>query len=217
MGSFSFRISLVLVLALVLSGIASAGTTTYTSQSAFSAATSGLTTLTFDGIAPAGGFNSYGVGPLVLSGVTITGNGSMFVIDQSYYGSAYSGGGYLNSDYAANGVDEVVFALPAPVTAVGFNYGGLLGGPVTFDVTLDAMGPFSFTTSQSITGTSSLDFLGITSTTAFSTVVVDMPDFVNYNAIDNFQFGSSTPTPEPASLVLFGAGVLAIGKRIRRK
>lgn len=216
MGSNLSRISVLLVLVLAVSGLASAGTVTYTNQSAFSAATSGLTTLTFDGIAPANSFVSYGTGPLVLSGVSITGNGSMFVIDQGYYGSAYSGGGYLNSDYAANGVNELTFVLPGPTTAVGFNYGGLFGGPVTFDVTLDAMGPFSFTTSQSIAG-SSLDFLGITSTTAFSTVVVDMPDGSLYNAVDNFQFGSSTATPEPASFMLLGVGVLAIGKRIRRK
>ena len=90
----------ILLLALAcISSTLQAQVTEYSSQAAFSAATSGLTDITFNGIAAPGSYVSYGAGPLVLSGATFTGNGSMFVIDPAYYGSSYADGGFLNSDY----------------------------------------------------------------------------------------------------------------------
>src|SRR6266849_148722 len=90
-----------LALLLCSVGQASAGSTLYSSRAAFEAASSGLTTIDFNGIAPAGGYVSYGTGPLTLSGVTFTGNGEMFVIDPAYYGFPYTQGGFLNSDYSS--------------------------------------------------------------------------------------------------------------------
>src|SRR4051794_13835822 len=47
---------------------------------------------------PPGSFKRYDKGPLPLSGVTFTGNKSMFVLDPGYYQYSYPNGGFLNSD-----------------------------------------------------------------------------------------------------------------------
>ena len=67
--------------------------------------------INFNGIAAPGSFTSYGTGPLTLSGVTFTGNGSMFVVDPGYYSASYANGGFLTSDYAVGG-DVINVSLP---------------------------------------------------------------------------------------------------------
>ena len=150
--------------------------------------------------------------------MTFTSNGSMFVIDPGFYGSTYSGGGFLNSDYAGP-PNVITAALPSAATALGLNYGGLEGGPVTFNFTLSDGSTFSGTTSQTIAG-GSLDFIGITSTVALTSVQIAMPDNPDYNAIDNFSFGAAVvATPEPATILsagiaaVLGAGYTALRRR----
>ena len=183
-----------------------AGVTEYSSQAAFTAATTGLTNVDFNGIAAPGSFISYGNGPLVLSGTTITSNASMFVIDPGYYGFSYLDG-FLNADYATPN-DTLTFTLPAPVTAVGFDFGSLFSGGASFDVTLGGLGPYLVSSSGSTQG-GSLGFAGFTSTTSFSVVTLTMPDTPNYNAVDNFQFGSAA-VPEPISAALLGTALLGL-------
>jgi len=193
----------------------------YTSQSAFNAAAGPQTIITFDGIAASDSFVSYGAGPLALSGVTFTSNGSMFVIDGGYYGTAYPGG-YLNSDYAASGTNEIVATLPS-VQAVGFNFGGLFGAPVTFNITLSdglTLSATSDSTSDISPDAMLPDFIGFTSLSALTSITIDMPDAVYYNAIDNFTFSATTVSsvPEPFTLSLFGAGLAgAVAMRRRKK
>jgi hypothetical protein len=189
----------------------------YTDRASFTAATSSLTTIDFNGIAPANSYNAYGTGPLTLSGVTFTGNGSMYIIDPGYYGFSYGGGGFLNSDY--NPPNTVMAAsLPSGTTAFGTDYGGLFsGGSTTFVITLSTGDTVTATTTKSVQG-GSLDFVGITSTTAITSVSLAMPDSPYYNAIDNFSFGTAAPVPEPGSLTLLGVGAFGlIGYSWRRK
>ena len=211
----------VAVLGLVIgaAGQARAALTFYADQSAFLGATSGLTTIDFNGIAPAGSFVGYGNGPLTLSGVTFSSNGSMFVIDPGYYGSPYAGGGFLNSDFASP-ANVITATLPASATAIGLNFGALFEptGSVTFDFTLSDGSTYSATTSSSIQG-GLLDFIGVTSTLAFASVSISMPDAPDYNAIDNFQFGTAVaPVPEPST---FAGGLLGValmgGAWLRRR
>ncbi len=215
----SARRSLVLGLAVLTIGIAlvpatlQAGVTVYSSRSAFEAAASGLTNLDFEGLAAIGSYVSYGTGPLVLSGVSITGNNSMFVIDPGFYGFPYPSA-FLNSDYSVP--DILTFALPGSYTAVGFDFGSLFSGGASFDVQLDGMGPFTVTSTGS-TQDGVLGFAGFISSTAFSTVTLTMPDAPNYNAIDNFEFGSGGTVPEPASLLLLGSGIVAVARRLKAK
>jgi hypothetical protein len=200
---------------MMVCGVASqahASTITYSNEGAFQAASASLTTIDFNGIAAPGDFQAYGGGPLVLSGVTITGNNSMFVIDPALYGSSYAGGGFLNSDYSTPNV--LTFA-DGSQTAVGFNFGGLFG-PTNFVVTLSTGDSFNISSSTSITGTNSLDFFGVISSIPFTSFTVTMDDAPNYNAIDNLQFGIAA-VPEPATLTLFGFGLAGLRLYRRRQ
>lgn len=203
------------VAALASAGVARADAM-YTNQAAFDAGAGPLTTIDFNDIAAPGSFVSYGTGPLTLSGVTFTGNGSMFVIDPGYYGASYPNGGFLNSDYATTGVDTILATLPANVKSVGFDFGGLLGSPVTFQVTLSDGHTFTATSNNSITGTGALDFAGFAASTPISSIQINMPDAPNYNAIDNFTFGSGG-VPEPATWAMLIVGVAMIGFAARRR
>ncbi|HTP97602.1 MAG TPA: PEP-CTERM sorting domain-containing protein, partial [Burkholderiales bacterium] len=180
---------------------------------AFLAATTGDTNIDFNGIASAGSFVAYGAGPLSLSGVTFTGNGSMFVIDPGYYGFPYGGGGFLNSDHGDPNV--ITATLPSGVIAVGIDYGSLFSGGATFDITLSTGDIFKFSTDGS-TADGTLGFAGVVSTIPFASIAFAMPDSLGYNAIDNFTFAQAA-VPEPALLPLLGAGLAGMLAGVRRK
>ena len=196
--------------------------TTYSSLGAFTAATSSLTTVSFDGIAPVNNFVSYGTGSVTLSGATFTNTSgssgaTLFIVDPGYYSNTYSSG-FMTEDYSSSGSDVITVTLPGPETAVAFNFGSIFSGGATFTVNLGAQGPFSATTGGSI-GSGALGFVGYTSTTPFSSVVLTLPDAGLYGVIDNFAFGtaSTTATPEPSTFLLLGAGLAGLGIVSRRR
>jgi hypothetical protein len=195
---------------LVASGSLAKADAIYANRGAFDAATGPQTIITFDGIAPAGGYASYLTGPLSLSGVTFTGNGQMFVIDPGNYGFTYPNGGFLNSDYITSG-DTITATLPS-VEAVGFDFGSLftVSAPVSFNFTLSDGFTYSASSTSSTEG-GALDFIGFTSTTPLTSITIDMPDIPDYNAIDNFTFAQSVnAAPEPSSLALLGAPLICL-------
>ncbi|MHB0960844.1 MAG: PEP-CTERM sorting domain-containing protein [Pirellulaceae bacterium] len=178
----------------------------YTDKAVFSAASFGLTTIDFNGIAPEGGLYDYTGAELELSGVVFTGTERLHVIDPGFYSFSYPGAGFLHFD-ALN-----VTSLPAGTTAVGTDYGGLYAlDDTTFSVTLSTGDIFTFTTEESVEG-GSLDFLGFTSTVPISSFEIRMPDESSLNAIDNFVFGSAVPEPSTIAMwCVFGliGGILA--------
>lgn len=190
--------------------------TVYTSRAAFDAATTGPAIIDFNGITAANSFVIYNAGPLTLSGVTFTGNGSMFVIGENYYSTAYPDGGYLNSDYARSGTNTIVAALPLGTTAVGFDFGGLLGAPVTFNVTLSDGFTWSGSSNGAISPLAPLEFIGFTSSTPLTSITIDMPDGPSYNAVDNFTVASAVPEPASCALLLTGLGMLGAATRRRQ-
>jgi len=193
---------------------ASASTIVYSTRAAFDAGTTGTSTVDFNGIAAPGGFVGYGGGPAVFSGITVTGDGAMFVIDPAYYGFSYAGGGFLNSDFAG-ATNTLHFVLPSMVTAIGFDFGGLFGGPVTFQIMLGNGDAFSASSAGS-TASGTLGFVGFGSTVGFTYFDVVMPDSPFYNAIDNLTTGQAVP--EPASMTLIATGLAGlVARRLRRR
>ncbi len=170
-------------------------------------ASAGTTTITFDNIAAPGGFVSYGNGPLTLSGATFTSNGTLFIIDPGYYGSAYPNGGFLNSDYAGP-TDTITVSLPAGVYSGSFDIGGLFDGTTDFTVTFNSS-TFPETVTESIIGTNSLASFSFSSSAPIATVTFVLPDAPGYNALDNFSY--TTTVPEPATWAMLVVGFSMLG------
>ncbi len=104
---------------------------TYGSRPAFDTATTGLTTIGFEGIAPPDGFVPFGnAGSLTLSGVTFQTHIGvyLYVNSSSYYTATDGPPGYnLDSgDYLLAGSGAPSFlsiALPVSATAIAFDFG----------------------------------------------------------------------------------------------
>jgi hypothetical protein len=200
------------VLSLLLVPSQSKADTIYSTLSAYNAATAGNTTITFNGIASPGSYVQQ-TSPFTLSGATFSSTSSLFIIDPAYYGFSYAEGGFLSGDYQTP--DVITVTLPS-VTAVGFDYGGLLGTTGSFMVTLSD----GFTTTLSTTDSTadgSLSFAGFTSATPLTSITLTLPDAPNYNAIDNFVYGQSGVVPEPASLALMLTGLIGAAGIVRRR
>jgi hypothetical protein len=201
---------------LAASALAAHADTIFTSVSAFDAASSGLTTVTFDGIAPAGGFANEGTS-FNIGGASFSSSTYFNVNDAAYYPDTYPGsgiptynsGGYLLS---AAGVLTISFA---PSTAVSIDAGGLFG-PVSIPITLSDGLTTTLVAPDSITGTGALDFIGFTSSTPITSITLDFPAGPNDDAVDNVSYGTAV-TPEPSTFVFLGTGLLGLAGAARRK
>jgi hypothetical protein len=180
--------------------------TFYPTRAAFDAATTGVTTIDFEGIAPAHGFSYFGrPGSLTLSGVTFTtpSNTDLYVISSTFYPYDLGSGDFL---LAGNGVPSALTAqLPGAFTAVAFELG-------TFDqfnsqVTITLSTGDVFTASAPI---STHTFVGLTSTLPVASVnmVITGGDRRDALAVDDFSFGAAVP--EPGTLTLFVIGTLSL-------
>jgi hypothetical protein len=210
-GSLKKSLPILLLAVLLLAPTQGNADTIYTSLGAYNAATTGNTTIDFNGIAAPGSFVNF-PGPLTLSGVTFSTTSALFVIDPGFYGSPYAGGGFLNADFVSP--DVINITLPS-VTAVGFDFGGLFIGPTaSVAVTLSDGFSTNFSTTNSMAG-GTLDFLGFTTTTPITSMTLTMSDAPGYNAIDNVVYGSAVP--EPATIGLMLTGLLGAAGAVRRR
>jgi hypothetical protein len=203
------------LLTLVLgAGRARAGLVIYTDRAAFDAATTGTSTIDFEGIA--GGGAMYEPSPFVIGGVSFTDAGvnRLFVFDKGFYGPGLSSD-YLNQN--GFGTQSTLVTPGGGTTALGTDLGTLnqtFGGPqdVTVDVT-DGSGLSTFViTTPAQPG---LGFVGFTSDTAILSV-----NFTGtFVVLDNVTTGQALRSvPEPSALISAGiGGLMALGYGWRRQ
>ena len=201
-----------------------AATTTYTSQGAFNAATTGLVFGDFTGGIPLpncmgsacfGGFNP-------LSGYNLQGatfstpnsGGVVNVNSAGFYGAGDLTAPYaVNSSYTGTAADILTITLPGSETAFALDFGSLFNSTTaTFSLSN------GFTTSV-VTPSAAFatDFLGFVSNTPFNTITLSVPSQQSWVVAD-FEFGASAvPEPSTWAMMLLGfAGLGFVGYRRRK-
>jgi hypothetical protein len=216
----SLRGVLVFGLLGAVSQTAHANPVVYNDALSYQAATTGLSNVNFNGIAPTNGFVDYGIPP----GYTDAGTGTNFtflnangsdinVTSATYYSFNFGGPVFpadvLNSSSTVPiGASESI-TLPATETAVSLYFSTYDGAPITItlsngDSYVDSASP----------GFGNFAFLGFTDTTGFSSLTVTDPTDSGVLLAD-FTFG--TAIPEPSALAVLGTALLLLaGYRHRR-
>lgn len=198
-------------LAVGLSSAAQGAVVMYSSRTAWLAATAGVTTIDFEGIA-APASSVYYPGGVSIGGVTfIDALTQLYVFDALYSpGNTNWGSGASLITNASN--DLVTAALPANVTAVGMDLFTVNPSGQTMLVGVSPGGIFPLATQPNPT----LTFIGFVSTTPI--VSVGIKGINSATGIDNFSFGT-TSVPEPVTWagMLLGLGCLVSRtRRLRR-
>ena len=226
-----FRIPYCLSAAALLFGLAAAvppasgSTITYTDEGAWSSASMNLTTVGFEGLAPANSLNFYSTSAgLSIDGVQfvgVDGSGYQLTVDDSGFASPYfnwgTGAILAGPAYASASVTPYIQVnLPAGVTSIGVNLMTVSPNATSFSVTL------SDGTTQSIsTFTRPTEaFFGATSdapiTSATFTLVGTIPSNTTQGLLDNFSFGAAntggqqSQVPETDTLLLIGTGLAGL-------
>lgn len=195
---------------------ARADTIVFTTRSAFVAATSSLTTIDFEGIAPTNSVANFS-SPLTIAGATFSGSasGSVSVVDSGFFSPLFQ----FNSGASLSGFAFVDVTLPAGTTAIGTDLMSTNPSGLPFQVTLSNGETFLVNTPTA----PARGFFGITSDVAITSirfVTVPAPgQSAGIPLVDNFSFGQAAPAsvPEPATMVLLGTGLAGIVVRARRR
>ena len=190
-------------------GVVEASVVTYTSRAAWLAATSGVTTIDFEGIAGPAGSVHYPAG-VTIAGVTFTdGVAQLYVFDSLYSPSNTNwGSGASLITNASN--DLVTAVLPANVTAVGLDIYTVNPSGQLMLVGVTPGGIFPTATQVNPSRT----FIGFISTVPITSV--GLKGINSATGLDNFSFGSAG-VPEPGTLagMILGFAVLATRHRAR--
>ncbi len=206
------------IAALLLACLPASADTFYTSQAAWAAAASGVSTLNFEGLASDGSFTFLGTGAgagTTVSGVTFAvgalSNGNAFIIGKNFY---YPGVSAFSSQESTTGTDDLLITLPSAVTAVGLDYGAVAAFAVTFTLSDGS------TIVETAGGAPSLSFLGETSSVGITSVDIKGADS-STNGINITDFSKGTAgaaaVPEPEAWVLLATILLCLGVGIRRR
>jgi hypothetical protein len=203
-----------------VAGAANAGViTTFSNRASFDAAV-GSTTL--EDFLPSAHYpinsgvlnqftNEAGINPGdIQPGVTYStpvGSGVFFNIDA---GGGYTGG--MLDSIRSTGTRSLTVTFDAPLAAFGFDTNQLMGS--SFDITINFSSDGPSSTSHAVANSLGMEFFGFQSDQSDITSAVIQGNSSTFNYIlDNFSFGgiASQGVPEPATLALFGLGLLGLG------
>lgn len=200
-------------------------TTVYTSFSSMASANAGLTFSAVD----------FTTGSGLLTGLYTSADGVAFQSDASYLSTTGSAsGGWSGLTLRSNGGASITITLPTGATAFGGRFGGTSG--TWGDIMIAAVG----NTTESLTiSYGSPQYAGFVSTIPFSSITLSVTAGNTLPALNNFVFGmpmsSGGPggggpgdggpggdpgpatTPEPSSMALMGAALIAIPLWARRR
>lgn len=203
------KISLALILLFALTGVICASTTTYTSRADFYAANPGVTIQGWDSITSGTTITSLdGINYISSTGTALVTNAFQSLSTPNTLGEDVNGF-FLPTD-------TMTFVFPTAITAFGVSIntfdtttGGYTATDEHGDVILSSFDPFP--------GFSTGEFVGFTSTEGFTSVTIAAPGGMAFTLDDLAYGGSTSPTPEPGSLLLLGSGVVGLAGIVRRR
>ena len=187
----------------------------YTSSTAFSSATYGVSSVGFS----SPGYGAYtGAGPSYTVGAVNFSSSSNLNLDDAAYYTVHGGAPANPSNYLIvfgnTPTDTVTITFPSS-TAFSIDLGGTFNTGEAITVTLSDGFTYSYNASGYVTSGSGLDFLGFTSTTPLTWATITFADTPDYGTISGVEYCSATP--EPGSLLLLGSGMLGLGLLVYRK
>ena len=196
---------------------AQAATVPFTDLASFQANTTGLTNISFEGLAPPGRLVRYDTSGLTTGGVNFINAGPnfLFVVDPAFFPTIYDwGSGAVLLDNNQGGTTTAT--LPSGITAVGSDImsGVITGSP--FTITLSTGETFN----QNSLNYPGRQFIGFTSDTAISSISFQANS--GYTLLDNFRFGTAnaatTSVPEPFTIIgtlVGGTAALRMRKKLK--
>jgi hypothetical protein len=186
--------------------------TTFNTRSAFNAAISGGTTITFESLTPSNP-NSLGVSPIITQGTTFSNaEARLFIASPTNSGGSIlyptpGTGKYLwNFD---SGYPPGIF-LPANKTAFAADFSGGLEPNPSYNATLTVnlldgrSYNFNFSGPQN-----AFTFFGVAFNAPINNLVYNDGGSTHEEMLDNVTFGSTVP--EPAPIALFASSLLVLG------
>jgi hypothetical protein len=214
---------------LALCSTAQAATITmFDTRSSFTAASSSLTTINFEGIVPTNASQNFPNPGLTTSGVTFSTSGTgpfgSGVVTVYGAGLAAMQSPVLNTGTGAilvwgppnqPGTAFLNAALPAGATAVGADFWAQQPFISAVDITVNAADATTQTFTVNTVNRPTASFTGFTSDVAITSILFRTPQGQTGLVVDNFAFGQSSPgpvpsVPEPVTAVLVGVGLLGV-------
>lgn len=212
-----FRVALVLALGFLSVAPSRAGSVaTYSDYASWSAAMTEITNVTIPdpGAGTSGlGYTLIGLGnaSVTYSGVIFSESGGPLQVEFFNIGVAWSGyPAVVSSEVLTTGLANILITLPGDVTGLALYYGTWFGPDVTFGLSNGD----SVVLGSTVGAFSVPDFLGITDTTPFDSVLATTADSIGLN-LNDVSYG--TMIPEPATWLLIAGGLAAAALLRRRR
>jgi len=195
--------------------------TTYSDFATFAAATSGLTALNFNSVAPAGAGVVFVPTSLTLDSATFSrgplgSDNNLFVLGPDAEGFGVPAISAETTDGTSSSFNDLLITFASSQTSVGFDF---IAGPSTVTITL------SDGTVETIANPNSLPtptFFGVTGSTGITSIDISNPSPADLssdsmNVTDVFFTPSVSAVPEPSSLALLATGLIGFGGALRKK